>query len=88
MVTLSTFSSAILARKKLMLVVTPNKAGTALEHFAAQQPRIFTASATKKDTEPVFRAGIVDALSEPGRHGSGRNSRFRARTCYSAAPSS
>jgi transaldolase len=38
-------------------------ADSALKHPAAKAPRIFADSATKKDIEPLFRAGIINGLT-------------------------
>jgi len=56
-------SAAMFARKNLMPVVNPDKAGNPLKHPAAKAPRIFADSATQKDIEPLFRAGIINGLT-------------------------
>ena len=56
-------SAVMFARKNLMPVVNPDKAGNALKHPAAKAARIFGDSATKKDIEPLFRAGIINGLT-------------------------
>jgi transaldolase len=63
MFTPSISSAANFARKNLMPVVNPDKPGNALKHPAAKAPRIFADSATKKDIEPLFRAGIINGLT-------------------------
>ncbi|HEX3904446.1 MAG TPA: transaldolase family protein [Polyangia bacterium] len=63
MFTPSISSAANFARKNLMPVVNPDKPGNALKHPAAKAPRIFADSATKKDIEPLFRAGIISGLT-------------------------
>jgi transaldolase len=63
MFTPPTSSAAMFARKNLMPVVNPDQAGNPLKHPAAKAPRIFADSATKKDIEPLFRAGIINGLT-------------------------
>jgi transaldolase len=58
-----TSSAAMFARRNLMPVVNPDKAGNTLKHPAAKAPRIFADSATKKEIEPLFRAGIINGLT-------------------------
>lgn len=58
-----TSSAAMFARKNLMPVVNPDKPGNTLGHPAAKAPRIFADSATRKDIEPLFRAGIINGLT-------------------------
>ena len=53
-------SAVMFARKNLMPVVNPDKAGNALKHPAAKAPRIFGDSATRKDIEPC--AGTVTVV--------------------------
>jgi transaldolase len=63
MFTPSTSSAAMFARRNLMPVVNLEKAGNALKHPAAKAPRIFADSATKKEIECLFRAGIINGVT-------------------------
>jgi len=56
-------SAAMFARKNLMPVINPDKAGNPLKHPASKAPRIFADSATQKDIEPLYRAGIISGIT-------------------------
>ncbi len=56
-------SAAMFARKNLMPIINPDKAGSALKHPAAKAPRIFADTAMRSEIEPLFRAGIINGVT-------------------------
>ncbi len=56
-------SAAMFARKNLMPIVNPDKAGSNLGHPATKAPRIFADTATWSEIEPLFKAGIINGVT-------------------------
>ncbi len=56
-------SDAMFHRKSLLPVINPDKAGSTLPHPAPKAPRIFADTATQKDIEPLYRAGIINGIT-------------------------
>lgn len=63
MFTPSFSSAAMFARKNLMPVINPDKAGNPLQHPAAKAARIFCDSAVIAEIEPLFRAGLINGVT-------------------------
>ncbi len=56
-------SAALYHRKDRLPVVNQDKPGNKLKHPASKAPRIFADSATWKDIEPLYQAGIINGLT-------------------------